>query len=208
MNQRQETVFIVDDDHAILKALKRLLRAADFTVEIFADPLKFLEDQNPETPGCLILDMAMPGLNGFAVQQRLIDAGNFLPIIFLTAHGDIPMSVRAMKSGVVDFLSKPCGANELLEAVVQALALDQRLRQERSELEALRSLLAALTLREREVMLGVVAGRSNKEIAQELGAAETTIKIHRSRVMTKLQVSSVAELVLFSERSNRSTRSR
>jgi FixJ family two-component response regulator len=147
-----------------------------------------------------VLDVTMPGLNGLELQQALIRAGNHLPIIFLTGDGDIPMTVRAMKSGAVDFLSKPCRDEDLIAAIMIALAKDQQLRQQQAQKRTIVDLLATLTPREHEVMLGVVAGKLNKQIAAELGTVEKTIKVHRARVMEKLHVSSVADLVRLSER--------
>ncbi len=194
------TVFLVDDDPSVLCAIGRLLRSAGLNVSAFQSPREFLDQQNPDTPGCLVLDVTMPGLTGLELQQVLSRMENRLPIIFLTGHGDIPMSVRAMKSGAVDFLSKPCHDEELLQAVSQALTRDQRLRQQQMQTRAIAALFATLTPREYQVMLGVVAGQLNKQIAAELGTAEKTIKVHRGRVMDKLQVSSVADLVRLSER--------
>lgn len=194
------TVFLVDDDPSVLRAVGRLLRSAGLNVATFNSPQEFLEKQNPDAPGCLVLDMTMPGLNGLELQQALARAGNHLPIIFLTGHGDVPMSVRAMKSGAVDFLSKPCPDEELLEAIKQALARDAKFRLHRAQARAVAELLATLTPREHEVMLGVVAGQLNKQIAADLGTVEKTIKVHRARVMQKLGVASVAELVRLTER--------
>ena len=189
------TVFLVDDDPSVLRAVSRLVRSAGWNVAAFNSPQEFLEKHPPDAPGCVVLDVAMPGLNGLELQQALARAGHSLPIIFLTGHGDIPMSVRAMKSGAVDFLSKPCRDENLLEAIRQALARDQQAREARAEQQALTARFTRLTPRETEVMFGVVAGKLNKQIADELGTVEKTIKVHRARVMEKLEVKSVAELV-------------
>ena len=194
------TVFLVDDDPSVLRAVGRLVRSAGWNVAAFESPRKFLEQQTPDAPGCLILDVAMPGVDGLEFQQVLARAGNRLPIIFLTGHGDIPTSVRAMKSGAADFLSKPCTDEELLAAIGQALTRDRQFRRERASEQMLSELLATLTPREHEVMLGVVAGQLNKQIAADLGTVEKTVKVHRARVMEKLHVSSVAELVRLTER--------
>lgn len=194
------TVFLVDDDASVLRAIGRLVRSAGWNVATFNSPQEFLDKQDPDALGCLVLDMSMPGLNGLELQQALARDGNRLPIIFLTGHGDIPMSVRAMKSGAVDFLGKPCGDEELLAAIRLALARDQRFRLERAEVQALTARFATLTPREHEVMLGVVAGQLNKQIAADLGTVEKTIKVHRARVMEKLRVTSVADLVRLTER--------
>ncbi len=194
------TVFLVDDDPSVLRAVGRLVRSAGWNVATFNSPQEFLAQQNPDAPGCLVLDMTMPGLNGLELQQALTRTGNRLSIIFLTGHGDIPMSVSAMKSGAVDFLSKPCPDEKLLESIRQALARDGQFRLKRASETAVAALLAKLTPREHEVMLGVVAGKLNKHIAAELGTVEKTIKVHRGRVMEKLCVDSVADLVRLTER--------
>ena len=194
------TVFLVDDEPSVLRAIGRLVRSAGWNVATFASPEEFLDQQDPQAPGCLVLDMTMPKLSGFELQQALMRAGNCLPIIFLTADGDIPMSVRAMKSGAIDFLSKPCRDKDLLAAIEQAVRRDQQLRLADTEKEMLVRRLATLTPREHEVMLHVVAGQLNKQIAADLGTVEQTIKVHRARVMQKLGVVSVADLVRLTER--------
>jgi len=194
------TVFLVDDDTSVLRAVGRLVRSAGWNVAAFESPREFLEQQTPDAPGCLILDVAMPGVDGLQLQQVLPRVGNHLPIIFLTGTGDIPTSVRAMKSGAADFLTKPCPDEELLAAIGQALTRDRQFRQERATQQMLSELLATLTPREHEVMLGVVAGQLNKQIAAELGTVEKTVKVHRARVMEKLHVLSVADLVRLTER--------
>jgi FixJ family two-component response regulator len=194
------TVFLVDDDPSVLRAVGRLVRSAGWTVAAFDSPQEFLETQNPDAPGCLVLDMTMPGCHGFELQLALARAGNRLPIVFLTGDGDIKMSVSAMKAGAVDFLSKPCPGEELLAAISLALVRDSQFRREFEKQLALDQMLAALTPREHQVMLGVVAGQLNKQIAAALGTVEKTIKVHRARVMEKLRVSSVADLVRLSER--------
>lgn len=194
------TVFLVDDDASILRALARLVRSAGWDVATFHSAQDFLDQFDRTAPGCLVLDLSMPNVDGLELQQALARAGNSLPIIFLTAHGDIPISVRAMKSGAVDFLVKPCGDEKLLVTIRQALERDRQLRSGRAEKERLFQLMATLTPREHEVMLGVVAGQLNKQIAADLGTVEKTIKVHRARVMKKLGVVSVADLVRLSER--------
>lgn len=196
----EPTVFLIDDDPAVLKALSRLLRSAGHAVESFEGGEAFLRAYNPERPGCLLLDLAMPGLNGLELQRRLAEAGGAPAIVFLTAQGDIPASVRAMKAGAVDFLTKPAADETLLEALRAALARDEANRRTRHELAGLRARLASLTPREREVLELVVTGKLNKQIAAELGTAEKTIKIHRARVMAKLGAGSVAELARLIER--------
>jgi FixJ family two-component response regulator len=200
MSQVEATVFIVDDDPAVLKSLSRLLRAIRFTVVTFGSPQEFLERHDPHTPGCLVLDVAMPGLNGLELQEALTAKGSPIPIIFLTGHGDIPMSVQAMKGGALDFLTKPVHDKDLLKAVEAALEKDRIDRQSRAELDDIQERLATLTPREREVLIHVVSGQLNKQIAYDLGTVEKTIKVHRARVMEKMKVGSVAELVRLTER--------
>jgi FixJ family two-component response regulator len=200
MSPAPPTVFIVDDDPAVLKSLSRLLRSADLAVAAFSSPRDFLARHDPDLPGCLVLDVAMPGLNGLELQQALVARGHELAIIFLTGHGDIPMSVRAMKRGAVDFLTKPVHDADLLEAVRVAVEKDRLRRQVRAEVDEIKLRLATLTPREREVLGHVITGQLNKQTAADLGTVEKTIKVHRARVMEKMKVRSVAELVRLAER--------
>jgi len=200
MSQGEPTVFIVDDDPAVLKSLSRLLRASQVNVVTFGSPQEFLERYDPHTPGCLVLDVAMPGLNGLELQEALRVKGSAIPVIFLTGHGDIPMSVQAIKGGALDFLTKPVHDKDLLKAVEGALEKDRIERQSRAELADIHDRLATLTPREREVLIHVVSGQLNKQIAYDLGTVEKTIKVHRARVMEKMKVGSVAELVRLTER--------
>jgi len=200
VNSGVPTIFVVDDDPAVLKSLGRLLRSAGLHVETCTSPNDFLARHNPSMPGCLVLDVAMPGLNGLEVQQALAAIGDERPIVFLTGHGDIPTSVEAMKRGAVDFLTKPVNAEDLLKAIHSAIVKDSVRRLERDEVEEFKQRLATLTPREREVLPYVISGRLNKQIAGELGTAEKTIKVHRARVMEKMKVQSVAELVRLAER--------
>jgi FixJ family two-component response regulator len=200
VNSGVPTIFVVDDDPAVLKSLGRLLRSAGLHVETCNSPQDFLARHNPALPGCLVLDVAMPGLNGLEVQQALAAIGDERPIVFLTGHGDIPTSVEAMKRGAVDFLTKPVNAVDLLRAIHSAIVKDSVRRLERDEVEEFKQRLATLTPREREVLPYVISGRLNKQIAGELGTAEKTIKVHRARVMEKMKVQSVAELVRLAER--------
>jgi FixJ family two-component response regulator len=200
MSQAKPTVFIVDDDPAVLKSLSRLLHSAQFTVVTFGSPQEFLERHDTRAPGCLVLDMAMPGLNGLELQETLTRKDSAIPIIFLTGHGDIPTSVRAMKHGAFDFLTKPVNDDDLIKAVHAALEKNRIARQSRDELDDIRERLATLTPREREVLTHVVCGQLNKQIAYDLGTVEKTIKVHRARVMEKMKVNSVAELVRLTER--------
>jgi FixJ family two-component response regulator len=194
------TVTVVDDDAAVRKGLARLLRSAGHAVETFASAGEFLERRVPGAAGCLVLDVNMPGLNGLQLQEALAGDGGGLPIIFLTGRGDIPMSVQAMKRGAVDFLTKPVSDETLLSAVDLALERDRLQRSIRAEVDRIRARLATLTPREREVFAHVVAGHLNKQTAAELGTVEKTIKVHRARVMEKMEVRSVAELVHLAER--------
>jgi FixJ family two-component response regulator len=200
MNASGGTVFLLDDEPGMVKALTRLLRAEGFTVRGFTSAKAFLEEYRAEDLSCLVLDVAMPGLNGLELQERLTHAGILLPIVFLTGHGDIPMSVQAIKAGAVDFLTKPVNDAGLLRAVRAALrrAADQR--DVMAEMAVLRQRFASLTPREREVMAHVVAGQLNKQIAGDLGTGEQTIKVHRARVMEKMAVNSLADLVRAGER--------
>lgn len=194
------TVFIVDDDGAVLKSLSRLLRSAGLATATFSSPREFLEKHDPNAAGCVILDIAMPGLNGLEVQQALATSGQELSIIFLTGHGDIPMSVKAMKSGAVDFLLKPVDDESLLSAVRVAIEKNRLQHESRSELADIHQRLATLTPREREVLEHIIAGDLNKQTAADLGVVEKTIKFHRARVMQKMKVQSVAELARLAER--------
>ena len=194
------TVFVVDDYAPGRRSISRLFRAAGFAVTAFASAQEFLAQYDPETPGCLVLDLAMPAVSGLELQGMLADRGSLLPIIFLTAHGDIPKSVQAMKRGATDFLTKPVNDEDLLAAVRAAIEKHRALRRDQAELSEIRARLATLTPREREVLEYVVAGKLNKPIAGELGTVEQTVKIHRAHVMQKMRVQSVAELVRMTER--------
>ncbi len=194
------TIFIVDDDAAVLTSLARLVRSAGYQAVTFSSAGEFLDRVTADTPGCLVLDVHLPELSGLDLQQALATAGHSLPIIFLTGYGDIPMSVRAIKAGAVDFLTKPCNDQDLLTAIQQALAQDRQARQAHAGVADIQQRLATLTPREREVLALVVAGQLNKQIAAALGASEQTIKVHRGRVMEKLQAASLAELVRLAEK--------
>lgn len=191
---------MVDDDPSVLRALARLLSSAGLEARGFPSPAAFLQAHDPATPGCLVLDVAMPGLDGLEVQQALAVADGARPIVFLTGRGDIPTTVRAMKGGAVDFLTKPVNDSDLLAAVRNAIEIDRAAREAQTELDALRQRLASLTPREREVLVHVVAGRLNKQIAADLGTVEKTIKVHRARIMEKMAVRSLADLVRVAER--------
>jgi len=188
-------VFLVDDDVAVLTALSRLLREAGFDVEAYQSPSEFLLNEDIETPGCAVLDVALGDRSGLDVQSALANKGDTRPIIFITGKGDIATSVQAMKAGAVDFLTKPVLEENLIAAVRNALERDRLAREEGARLESVAERLASLTPREHEVLASVVAGRLNKQIAAELKIAEKTVKVHRARVMAKMAVRSVAELV-------------
>ena len=200
MNDQTATVFLVDDDPSILRALTRLLRAGGHAVSAFRSPRDFLAQHDAAVPGCIVLDLAMPGLNGLELQAALAAAGCQRPIVFLSGHGDVPSSVRAMKAGAVDFLTKPVGERDLLAAIGRAIESDRAMRRARAELLAIGERLSTLTPREREVLRHVVSGQLNKQIAADLGTVEKTVKVHRSRVMEKMGVRSLADLVRMAER--------
>ena len=194
------TVFVVDDDAAIRKAVSRLLRSTGIAVADFVSPTEFLAQYDPAMPGCLVLDLAMPGFNGLQLQTALDEKGSILPIIFLTGHGDVSKSVQAMKQGAFDFLSKPVKDKDLLTAVRAAIERDTVARREQAKLSEIRARLDTLTPREREVLEQVVSGKLNKQIAGDLGITEATVKMHRAHVMAKMKVQSVAELARLTER--------
>ena len=189
------TVFIVDDDAPLLRALSRLLREHGWQVATFASAEDFLAQHDALVPGCLVLDVNLPGLDGLALQRRLTEQGPALPIIFLTGQGDIPMTVQAVKAGAVDFLTKPVAAEALLAAVRSGVEQDVLARAKLADGAALRQHLASLTMREREVLAGLIAGKLNKQIAADLGIVEQTVKFHRARIMERMQARTVAELM-------------
>jgi FixJ family two-component response regulator len=200
MNYSDATVYLVDDDAPILQALARLLRATGFQVLTFDSAHRFLERHDPRVPGCLVLDLAMPGLNGLQLQEKLAAAGEPLPVIFLTGQADVPATVNAMKRGAADFLTKPVDRDALLKAVRSALERDRATRMAERELAEIRERVQSLTPRQYEVFQHVISGKLNKQTASDIGAAEKTVKAHRARMMEKMKVESVAELVRFAER--------
>jgi FixJ family two-component response regulator len=194
------TTYLVDDDPAVLRSITRLLKAGGYKTKSFSSPQKFLSAHDPSIPGCAIIDLVMSELDGLRLQEALAQSGSQRPIIFLTGRGDVSTSVRAMKAGAVDFLTKPVKRDALFSAVVHAAELDAASRQKRREFKSIDNRLATLTHREREVLEHVIAGRLNKQIAASLGTVEKTIKVHRGRMMAKLGVRSVAELVRLADR--------
>jgi FixJ family two-component response regulator len=200
MTESNPIVYVIDDDASIRDALRRLFRSVGLEVELFGSPPEFLQRKRPDVPGCLVLDIRLPGKSGLDFQRELAETNIRIPIIFITAHGDIPMTVRAMKAGAVEFLTKPFRDQDLLDAVQLALERDRARRQHESEIATLRERVVSLTPREREVLPLVVSGLLNKQIAAELGTSETTVKVHRSQLMRKMGAESLAELVRMAQR--------
>jgi FixJ family two-component response regulator len=198
--ETQAVVFVVDDDASVREALGRLIRSAGLRVEAFASAEAFLARSRADGPACLVLDVRLPNLSGLDLQRRMADANNEIPIVFITGHGDIPTTVRAMKAGAMEFLTKPLVDGDVLESIQQALARDRATRDHQAETAALRGRYALLTPREAEVMAWVVSGLLNKQIAGELGISEETVKVHRGQVMRKMEADSLADLVRMSGR--------
>ena len=195
MIEPKPTVFVIDDDAAIRDALQSLISSMKLHVELFGSAAEFLQRERPDVPSCLVLDVRLPGISGLDFQRKLTEANHSIPVIFITGHGDIPMSVRAMKAGAVEFLTKPFRDQDLLDAIHVALERDRARRQQESEMIVLRERFESLTPREQEVLPLVVSGRLNKQIAAELGTSEITVKVHRASVMGKMQADSLPDLV-------------
>jgi FixJ family two-component response regulator len=205
MVEERAVVFVIDDDPSMRSALEDLVSTVDLEVRVFASPQEFLQSKPPDAPGCLVLDIRLPGMSGLTFQQELTKEGLGLPVIFITGHGDIPMSVRAMKAGAVEFLTKPFHDQDLLDAIHSAIERDRKRRREAVRVAELRERFATLSERERQIMTLVVIGRANKQIAAELGLSEMTVKVHRGQVMRKMQAGSLPELVRMADRLGDST---
>jgi RNA polymerase sigma factor (sigma-70 family) len=200
MNEPECVVFVIDDDPSVRRAIRRLIESVGLHVELFGSAQEFMANELPEVPSCLVLDIRLPGISGLDFQRQLAKAKIQIPIVFITAHGDIPMTVRAMKAGAVEFLTKPFRDQDLLDAIHLALERDRSRRQQEAELAALLERYKSLSPREREVVVMVASGKLNKQIAAQIGTAENTVKVHRSRAMEKMQANSLADLVKMMER--------
>jgi FixJ family two-component response regulator len=200
MSEDRAVAFVIDDDPSMRRSLDTLLRSVGLDVHLFSSAQEFMRAERPDVPGCLVLDVRLPGMSGLAFQQELVKAGVALPVIFLTGYGDVPMTARAMKAGAAEFLTKPFDEQVLLDAVHSAIERDRARRRDAASLAELKARYRALTEREREVMTLVVAGRVNKQIAAELGLSLVTVKVHRGQVMRKMLAKSVPELVRMADR--------
>jgi FixJ family two-component response regulator len=200
MTEKRATVFVIDDDASMRRSLDTLLRSVGLDVQLFSSAHEFMQAERPDAAGCLVLDVRLPGMSGLAFQQELAKAGIALPVIFITGHGDVPMTVRAMKAGATEFLTKPFDDQVLLDAIDAAIERDRARRRDTAGLADVQGRYRTLTEREREVMQFVVAGRVNKQIAAELGLSLVTVKVHRGQVMRKMLARSVAELVRMADR--------
>jgi FixJ family two-component response regulator len=200
MSDAASMVFVVDDDPSVRRAIKRLIESVGLHVELFASAQEFLQAARPDAPSCLVLDIRLPSKSGLELQRELAEAHKQIPVIFVTAHGDIPMTVRAMKAGAVEFLTKPFRDQDLLDAIHHALERDRLRRQQEAEVAMLHERFASLTPREQEVLPWVISGLLNKQIAAEIGTTEATVKVHRSQLMRKMGAESVTDLVRMAER--------
>jgi FixJ family two-component response regulator len=200
MSEPASIVFVVDDDPSVRRAIKRLVESVGLHVELFGSATEFINSSRPDVASCLVLDIRLPGISGLDFQRELVQAKNEIPMIFITAHGDIPMTVRAMKAGAVEFLTKPFRDQDLLDAIQLGLERDRVRRQRQAETAMLRERLESLTPREREILPLVVSGLLNKQVGAEIGATEATVKVHRSQLMRKMGASSLADLVRMSEK--------
>jgi RNA polymerase sigma factor (sigma-70 family) len=200
MSEPESIVFVVDDDPSVRCAIERLIGTVGLQVQVFGSAQEFLASKLPNVPSCLVLDIRLPGISGLALQRQLSETNVQIPIIFITSHGDVPVTVRAMKAGAVEFLTKPFHDQDLLDAIHLALKRDRGRRQQEAELAVLRERFDSLSPREREVVTMVVSGMLNKQIAAQIGTAENTVKVHRSRAMEKMQANSLADLVKMIER--------
>jgi len=195
MTEKEPLVFIIDDDASVRRSLERLFKSVGLKVEIFASAREFLKRERPDGPSCIVLDVRMPGLSGFDLQDTLAEANFRVPIIFLTGHGNIPLSVRAMKAGAMDFIEKPFEDQVLLEAVQRGLEKDRQFRLKEAEVDEIKRRMETLTAREYEVFTHVIRGKLNKQVAYDLGIVEKTIKVHRAQVMRKMRADSLADLI-------------
>jgi RNA polymerase sigma factor (sigma-70 family) len=200
MSESESIVFVVDDDPSVRSAIERLIGTVGLQVQLFGSAQEFLASKIPNVPSCLVLDIRLPGISGLALQRRLAESDVQIPIIFITSHRDVAMTVRAMKAGAVEFLTKPFHDQDLLDAIHLAIEKDRARRQQDSEIASLRERFQSLSPREREVVVMVVSGMLNKQIAAQIGSAENTVKVHRSRAMEKMQANSLADLVKMIER--------
>jgi len=199
MSEERAVVFVVDDDESMRRSLASLIRSVGLEARVFSSPHEFMRAERPDAPGCLVLDVRLPGMSGLAFQEELSKAGVALPIIFITGHGDVPMTVRAMKAGAVEFLTKPFDEQALLDAMHAAIERDRQRRRKAAGLAEAQARYGALTEREREVFRRVIAGRLNKQIAAELGLSVVTVKVHRGQVMRKMGAKSIVDLVRAAE---------